>query len=194
MKTNPTLKPPGHPLPLIQRALLRCVIGPFLSKRDSWETMRSRYELLVSKIIQVSESISETERQIPILVDPIVGLEDSSRFWSVDMTLEHLVTVSRHMESMILVLARGEKPTVVADTAKVKPKENEEKFLTEFKAYAPLLYQNLDLQMKNRESQITHRHPWFGMINAKQWYWVLAGHQGIHYQQIKQIVKQLKNR
>lgn len=49
-------------------------------------------------------------------------LADSSRFWSADDGLEHLVIVTRAVEQVILSLASGTVPKGTADIAKVKPR------------------------------------------------------------------------
>jgi hypothetical protein len=193
---EPKLQPPGAGLPLPQKLLLRYFIGPFQSKRTPWDVSRSRYEKLTAKIIKAAEGVPVEKRKTKILVNPIIGLEDSSRYWSVDMLLEHLMIVGKNMEGIILSLSTGVKPNVVADTAKVKPtaassENSPQNILFEFKAFAPTLLQRLDSNMKNKDSDTTLEHPWFGECTARQWYFVLAAHQGIHWQQLKQIIQKL---
>ncbi len=193
---EPKLQPPGAGLPLLQKLILRYFIGPFQSKITSWNVSKTNYEKLTSKIIEAAEAVPLEKRKKKILVNPIIGLEDSSRYWSVDMLLEHLMIVGKNMESIIISLDSGVKPNVVADIAKVKPTaasgvDSPQNILFEFKAFAPTLMQRLDLKMKNRDSDITLKHPWFGECNARQWYFVLAAHQGIHWQQLKQIIEKL---
>lgn len=196
MQREPKLQKPGAGLPLIQKIVLRLIIGPFQTKKTPWEVSRARYEKLTGNILKVAESIPLEKRKIKVLVDPIVGLEDSSRYWSVDMLLEHLMIVSKHMEGIILQLTGGTVPDVKVDIARVKPTVHShdatsQEILAEYSAYAPTVMQKLDAGMKNRESKLTLTHPWFGKCTARQWYWVLAAHQGIHWQQLKQIRNKL---
>ncbi len=196
MNTEPKLQPPGAGLPFLQKFALRFLIGPIQTKRTPWETSRSRYEKTTTKILKTIENIPSEKRKTKILVDPIIGLEDSSRYWSVDMLLEHLLIVSKNIENIILALADGSVPKVMVDTARVKPTsassdQSSSHLFSEFNSFAPLLMQRLDTQMKNRDSKLTLRHPWFGECTARQWYWVLAAHQNIHWQQLKQIKNNL---
>jgi len=195
-RSEPKLQPPGAGLPLIQRIALKLFIGPFQSKSVPWEESRARYEKLTAKILAAAESTPAEARKIKILVNPIVGLEDSSRYWSIDMVLEHLIIVGTQMEAMILMLSRGETSERKVDIAKVKPtvassESSAQDILAQYQSFAPGLMARLDAGMKNRDSKTTHHHPWFGPFNTRQWYWLMAGHQGIHWQQLKQIKNRL---
>ncbi len=86
---EPKLQAPGAGLPFIQRIALRYFIGPLQSKKTPWHVSKISYEKLTSKILNTAESIPAEKRKIKVLVYPIIGLEDSSRYWSVDMLLEH---------------------------------------------------------------------------------------------------------
>ncbi len=130
-----------------------------------------------------------------VLIAPLAGLEDSSRFWSLNEVIEHLLMVTRQIEKVILSLASGKIPSGKADTAKVKPGKAKGDLLKEFLEYAPKVMEELDSALgrkgMNFESRVKFRHPWFGEITARQWYWLLGMHQGIHYRQAKLIVKGL---
>jgi hypothetical protein len=123
------------------------------------------------------------------------GLEDSSRYWSLNEVLEHLLIVSRRMELVILELAAGRIPQGVADTAKVKPSHPDQSSLPEFIEYAPNLMKSLDEKLAGPnfdfDSALKYGHPWFGKITAKQWYWLLAGHHAIHLGQVNAILKKI---
>jgi hypothetical protein len=196
MKPKPKLAPPGAGLPLVQRIALRLILGPIISKIVPLEKTRLEYEKLVQLIIKRVEEIPLEKRSTRILVKPIPGLEDSSRYWSINGVLEHLLIVDRSMERVILALAAGEQPAGKADVAAVKPQHFETDYLTEFKAYAPDLIARLDDATAkpgmNLHSPLTFQHPWFGAFSARQWRWILAGHQAVHSTQIKEIMKQLE--
>ena len=107
-----------------------------------------------------------------------------------------LIIVGTQMEAMILMLSNGQSSDRKVDIAKVKPTDasgaaSTQDILSQYKAFAPDLMARLDSGMKDRNSKTTHHHPWFGPFNTRQWYWLMAGHQGIHWQQLKQIKKKL---
>jgi hypothetical protein len=187
----PKLQAPGAGLPLPQRLAIRLWYGPVVSRRASFADSRLSYESLVGKIIGVVSAIPPELRSIKVLVAPMIGLEDSSRFWSAHGVLEHLLIVGHAMEAVILSLGAGRIPPGVADTAKVKPAQAEGDWLAEFSAYAPSLAAKLDEKLAapgmDADSAVEFRHPWFGPMTLRQWYWLLANHQGVHYQQLKGI-------
>ena len=189
------LQPPGAGLPFIQRVVLRYWLGPVVSKRTSLVDIHSRYDRLTQKIVTSVKNLDPLKRKNKVLVNPIRGLEDSSRFWSIDDVLEHLLIVSRAMESVVLLLSSGKIPDGEADTAKVKPRGKIPDPLPEFLSFAPGLIDRIFAQLQksglNLETGVKFKHPWFGPITARQWLWLLSTHQGIHYQQIKQILAQL---
>lgn len=192
---KPITQAPGAGLPFLQKLLVRFILGPFASKRSTWSENRAQYERVTSKIIEMIKQVPSEKRNIKILVPPTRGLEDSSRNWSLDNTLEHLLVVSKGIESLILGLASGVKPGLEVDIAKFKPRGQGSNVLQEFESYAPSLMQSLDTKLEgpamNKDAKLKHYHPWFGPITAKQWYWLLAMHQGIHYVQIKKIIRGL---
>ncbi len=196
---EPKLQPPGAGLPLLQRLFIRLIAGPILSKVNTPAENRIRYERLVQKIIELVSSVPVEKRSLKVLVDPIPGLEDSSRYWSLNEVLEHLLIVSKRMEFVILELSAGRIPQGEADTANVKPSHPDQSSLPEFVEYAPNLMKRIDQRIIeklddskfNFDSALKYRHPWFGEITAKQWYWLLAGHHAIHLGQAKAVLKKL---
>lgn len=197
MKTDevPQLQAPGQGLPFLQKLFVRYWLGPIVSKKTPIYESRKTYEILTQKLIENIKKISEPERKIKILVKPIPGLEDSSRYWSLNGVLEHLMIVSKGMEAVILSLSAGQVPNTKVDIAKLKPKNFEKDILTEFIEYAPNLMKNIDQKVSvpgfDFQSSLKFYHPWMGQITAKQWYWLLSSHQAIHYQQAKEIIKSL---
>jgi hypothetical protein len=189
------LQPPGAGLPLSQRLVIKFWLGPVVSKRATLAESRANYEGLTRKIIEKVAGVPPVKRTVKVLVKPLVGLEDSSRFWSLNDVLEHLTIVSTAIEAGILSLASGVVPDTKADTAKVKPKGADHDLLAEYTAFGPVLLARLDEKLAKPgldiNSPLTHRHPWFGPFTARQWYWLLGGHQGVHYQQVKEIIKGL---
>ena len=192
---EPILAPPGAGLPLTQRFFIRVWVGPVVSKITSPTQSRKTYESLTNKLIEIVSKIPLESRKIKVLVDPILGLEDSSRYWSINGVLEHILIVSKSIESIIFSLSSGKVPDGMADVAKAKPKQIDTAIISDFCNYAPDLMKRIDdklcLPGLNFRSPEKFRHPWFGLLSARQWYWLLSSHQGIHYQQAKAIIRKL---
>jgi len=193
--TEIKLEQPGAGLPLVQKIFLRLYLGPIKSKKTASSDVRKNYEKLTQKIIDKVALTTEEQRTKKILIDPIPGLEDSSRLWSINDTLEHIIIVSLATQKNILLLCQNIVPDIVVDTAKVKPNGVNENIFEQFLKLAPNLLQTIDneIQVKklNFNSKAKLKHPWFGPFIARQWYWMLSSHQGIHYQQIKKIIEKL---
>lgn len=190
---EPQLAPPGAGIPLPQRILCRYYLRPFVAGRSKWEESKKHFEKLSEKILKEIEGLSENQLNQRVLVPAQPGLEDSSRYWSVAMTLEHLVIVGRAILAGVESLSHEQVPDYKVDTAKVKPsgKRTADDDIADFKKFSSEEFAALHEKIKNKDSRITLSHPWFGPMTAKEWYWLLAMHQGIHLKQIRNIKKNL---
>ena len=188
---EPALAPPGAGLPFGQRVFAKALVGPILSKVVPLSRARADYEKHTSQIISLVSKLPAESRKTRILVPPIGGLEDSSRNWSLNGVLEHLLTVSQGMERVIMSLGKEVVPPGSADPAKVKPQHPDQEYLNEFITYAPGLLARIDDAVSAKaihlDSRATFPHTWFGRMNARQWYWLLSRHQGIHAKQASLI-------
>ena len=122
------------------------------------------------------------------LVPPQQFLEDSSRAWSVAMTLEHVVIVGSQISQALPALLAGKAPSGSARTAAVKPKPgagSAEAFEDFLKNYSSVVPEDLP------KTTVTFDHPWFGPLNAHKWHCLVGLHQLIHLKQIRAIKKEL---
>lgn len=191
--TIPKLAPPGAGVPWPQRMVMKFFIAPFVAGRTDWKLSQTRFDKITAKILREVDNLSEEELTKKVLVPPQTGLEDSSRFWSIAMTLEHLVIVGRQMNYAITELVSGRIPEGKADTAAVKPlgKLSGKQSVDDFRNFTSVDYKNLVKYIGSHDhnSNLKFLHPWFGKITAKQWFWVLSIHHGLHLKQIRKIKK-----
>lgn len=189
----PQLDKPGAGIPLHQKLLFRYVVKPFVSSRGTWEDDTKRFDAIAAKILNETGTLDAASLERRILIPPQTGLEDSSRYWSVAMTLEHIVIVSNGISRAIIALSNGVVTDGKPDTAAVKPHAgiNGAEALSMFGDYVADAMQKLDAKVGDRASKLTYAHPWFGDFNAHQWHWLLGIHQGLHLKQIREIVKRL---
>lgn len=185
-----SLAPPGAGLPLpellIARGLfaIRCRSGNsrsftarFLKER---ETIR---RLLVGR-----DEPSLGER---VLIRRPPGLEDSSRDWSVLMTLDHLRIVHEEFVRVIHALARETVPEGKASTAAVKPDpEVKADVVVRYETSCDELLACLE-SVPNFKTRAKYAHPWFGPMDAYAWHALAGGHMSIHRVQIERILKAL---
>ncbi len=184
---EPILAAPGAGLPkpelLIARVLfgLRCSAG----NRASFNARFARERAAIRLLVERCDAETGARR---VLIKRPPGLEDSSRNWSVWMTLDHLRIVHGEMTRIIATLARGESPTGKASTAAVKPSlDVTGAVVAEYEdscdALLAVVAEAPDLRTTARFT-----HPWFGPLDAFGWHALASGHMGIHRVQIERIV------
>lgn len=187
------LAPPGARLGFWTELILRWFVNPVITKKISWEQCEQNFFKSHQKIIQVLESIPADKVDIRILVPPQKGLEDSSRYWSAKMLVEHLLIVGTQVQSAIIRLSREEILKELVDTAAVKPSGNAsyQVLFEKLKQFASEVPSDLNRNVHAKESKSKLVHPWFGPFNSKQWYWLLGTHASIHLKQLEEIKKGL---
>jgi len=156
-----------------------------LGSRGAWD---ARFAGERQAILEQVRGCSAETGARRVLIRRVAGLEDSSRFWSVWMTLDHLRIVNVALADLIGSLARGVVPDTVVSTAAVKPRPDVgDETIAAFEASCARLSAVVaaapDLSTRGRLT-----HPWFGPLDAASWY-VLAGvHMGVHRLQIRRIL------
>ena len=116
------------------------------------------------------------------------GLEDSSRNWSVWMTLDHLRITNDAFARFITDLTQGRIPEGKASTAAVKPSPTvtaaiEAEYEKSCDAVLATVAAAPDLKTRFRFA-----HPWFGPMDAAGWHALAGTHMGIHRAQIADII------
>lgn len=188
MSTNPDpqLAPPGAGLPTFEFWAARLLFA-WTRYRGSRETFVARFEQERRAIRAQVDSCPETQRGERVLITRLRGLEDSSRNWSVWMTLDHLRITNTALARVITALTRGRVPPGKASTAAVKPDATvtavvEADFERSCDAVLAAITGAADLKTKLRFA-----HPWFGPLNALGWAAMAGTHMGLHRVQIQGI-------
>ncbi len=168
------------------------------SRLESLDNLEAGYQKATQGILSLASPLSPDLRSEPILIDPLPGLEKSSQNWSLNGVMEHLLMVTKAIENVIYRLSSEESPNGIANPADVKPKGEKKDYLIDFQAFAPGLAGRIRKQMEIKGSHWRTKarfpHLWFGPLDAKQWFWLLAKHQAIHYRQAQQITKHLQSK
>lgn len=188
---TPQLAKPGAGLPFFEHLLLKHWFFPRYLKSSTWTARLGLFVKEGEKILALAKTpaLDRTQR---VLVERLRGMEDSSRYWSIDMTIEHLTIVGNGMHEIIVTLLAGGTPAVVADTAKVKPLGEVgvdriaayETFLASFK-------RSLTDPTTAGSPTTKFAHPWLGPLTAGEWLAIGALHQRTHRMQIEAIRKSL---
>jgi len=171
--------------------LAKYIMFPLLNRTISWYGAWNVFESEGQKIIDMSYKLDSEQLFQRVLVPKLFGLEDNSRYYSVAMVLEHLLSVGRALETRVPILSRGIELKGDIKIEDVKPYnaidddivEQFEEFISHFREQ---IEDCDDIHIDNASP-----HPWFGAFNPKQWSILGMVHQVIHRRQIEAIIKAL---
>ena len=188
--TVPELQPPGMGLPKVELFFARILVAVKLRLTSQAHAS----EIFVSEMLDIISIIKQIDPVFcskRVLIDRLPGLEDSSRYWSIYMTLEHLLIVNRFTIGVVSTLLSGKQPQVVVNTASVKPKVGvDDSVVQQFQAICAEFNESFP-PSTNLWTSVTLQHPWFGKLNAQQWHFFAGFHMSLHKKQIIKIAEKL---
>ena len=186
-QTEPKLAAPGAGLPKVELFVARLLFAwqQRTGNRRSFDARFRKERERIRALVGACDAESGARR---VLIRRPPGLEDSSRYWSVWMTLDHLRIVNGEIVRVIGALTKGQLPAGQASTAAVKP--SPEVTAAVVAAYeescdALLAVVAAAVELK---TAVRFAHPWFGPLDAAGWHALAAGHMGIHRVQIERIL------
>ena len=185
--SEPRLAPPGAGLPFPENLIARWMLGlkVLTGSSEAFTAHFIRERALIRVLIDHLDETTLTRR---VLITRPRGLEDSSRYWSVLMTLDHLRIVNLAFSGVIGTLASEQVPEGVASTAAVKPDPAVTMdVMSEYEASCDTLLATL-AAVKNFKTRARFRHPWFGPMDAHGWHALAGLHLAIHRLQIERIL------
>ena len=190
MQSEPKLAPPGAGLPLPGRWIAKWIV-PLRSKRATWAESTALIEKTSLRIKALFEELDEKNLNRRVLVSKIFGLEDSSRYWSFGMTVDHLLITGNAFKFVVSELSHERVPDLEARTENVKPPQviHTLEILNRYQQFSESLILEINQKIGNQRSKARFKHPWFGPLTASQWFWIIGVHQGIHLQQLRAIKK-----
>ena len=189
---QPQLESPGAGLPAFELAWLRimfrcaCVLIS-LNAGLRWFKFEAR------KIVALAGRVSAAHVAAPVLIDRVVGIEDSSRYWSVFMVLDHLRIVDEGMTQIVQTLTddRLFGQEVRIQDVKPSPQSGPEtigRFLNAVDGYESTV-----TRLGTLGGRVRHPHPWFGPMTAHDWHCLAAIHHWVHRRQLERIVRKLRD-
>jgi hypothetical protein len=185
---TPQLAPPGAGLPKVELWIGRLIF--------SWQWRRLPRERIEEKFIRERDLILALAKGCPPevaaerrLIKRLNGIEDSSRYWSVYMTLDHLRIVNRVTTMTIRGLAQGHPPKLRASTANVKPSPEADALAIEAFSKCCDEFLRESRGMADLHTEARYAHPWFGPLDAAGWHAMAAMHMNLHRRQIERILE-----
>ncbi len=188
---EPKLDRPGAGLPIPFRWVARWLV-PIRAKRSHWNENVLRFERHARSIEAIAASLTEAQLNQRVLVEPILGLEDSSRYWSAGMVLDHLTIAGQAFKKIIFELSQDRVPPIEVRVEKVKPPVEQRglEVVQRFHVFYSGFMEGLSAPKAGLTAKLLH--PWFGKLNAHAWMYVHSVHFGVHLQQIRQIERAVK--
>ena len=187
---DPHLAPPGAGLPRLELLFARALFGlrRLTASRRSFDVRFVRERELIRGLLRTCDAETGARR---VLIRRLAGLEDSSRYWSVWMTLDHLRIVHESLALLIGDLVREVTPAGAASTAAVKPSADVgPEVVVAFEASCDTLASTVAAS-PSLNTRARYPHPWFGSLNAAGWHALAGMHMGIHRAQIDRILSGL---
>ncbi len=185
----PKLQEPGAGLPFFEWLVSKYWVVNRMPYQMSWDETQAFFDREGQKAVKVFESIPSVLREKRILIDRITGIEDSSRYWSPAMVLEHLIIVGALMSEGVIMLSRGVAPESPIGVADVKPLGGTaaDQSIALFLEFLATTSHRMAAEVQDRESKTCLAHPWFGSLDLRQWHWLMAAHQRVHRKQLEAI-------
>ncbi len=187
---EPALSPPGAGLPFPENLIARVLLGlkRLTGNSGAFTTHFIREREAIRGLIDSRDEAGLARR---VLIPRPRGLEDSSRYWSVLMTLDHLRIVHHAFIGVIGTLAKEQVPEGEASTAAVKPDPAVTlEVIGEYEASCDALLATIEA-VENFKTRTRFPHPWFGPMDAHGWHALAGGHMSIHRVQIERIIRGL---
>lgn len=192
MESNlPKLQEPGAGLPPLEELFFRRLLIPLLTSTTSWDQSAKKFQLECEHILTLIDTLPPEKLKERILIHRLPGLEDSSRYWSIAMTLEHLMVVGEGMKKIMIDLSNSKAISLKVSIAHAKPSGQIADIVPIFKRFCRNHVSNIERELGDGNSKSCHPHPWFGPFTAKKWFWLMAHHQSLHRKQMEKIIENL---
>jgi len=189
--TEPKLAPPGAGLPKIELTIGRLLFAWRRRKGDR-DAFNARFQHERQAIHAMAASCNPESGSRRVLIRRARGMEDSSRYWSVWMVLDHLRIVNGDIARIIESLAKGVVPPGTASTARVKPSTGATaSVMDEHERVCDKLLATV-AAVSDLKTAAKYAHPWFGPLDAAGWHALAGGHMGIHRAQLERILEGLR--
>jgi len=177
----------GAGLPLIELQISRlgfAIARRLMSRTSANAKFRREADFMLKKAQELDPKLAMK----PVLIERVRGIEDSSRNWSLLMTLDHLAIVDTAIAMIVDHLVQEKPLATKVSTAEVKPRQEQTPATIELFRNTTERYLRGIERLPNLNSRTRHEHPWFGPLNAHGWHCLAAIHHTIHRRQIERIV------
>ncbi len=188
---TPILAAPGAGLPWIELQVAKQIFRWQL-RRSNRGSAAALIRSERAEILRLAKSCDENSCNQRVLIKRMTGMEDSSRHWSMFMTIDHLQIVNTLVAEAITLLGHGKIPEQEASTATVKPSANAgPSVFTLFEKSCEEILRAADA-IQDLHTTTRYAHPWFGPLDAAAWHFMAGFHMRLHRAQIEAILRDLR--
>lgn len=182
-----TLAKPGAGIPWLEQK-----IGGFMLRiyaaRGGREEVLEDFARSADEVLRLAANLDETRGRGRVLIPRLRGIEDSSRYWSPYMIVEHICLVDGPVLALVRLLSAGRTSDRRGGPADVKPSpEAGPESLEKLRGIVADWREHLPAADKLKQSK-RHPHSWFGLLNAHQWLAMAAWHHRLHLKQLEAVL------
>jgi hypothetical protein len=185
--TLPKLAAPGAGLPTIEHFFANLMVR-WKAARTSREAATATFAEERDAILRLLAKVPLDQLGTPVLIKRLPGLEDSSRYWSLLMTVDHLRIVNDQISGNIASLCSGKVPDRVASTAAVKPSDAVDASVIPAFEQTCRDLENTVTAQNDLKTKARFAHPWFGPMDAAGWHFMAGFHMSLHRKQMALIL------
>jgi hypothetical protein len=184
----PQLAPPGAGLPWFEALTLRWFGRRMLRSRFDWDSAQAAIGRVSSRLAREAMSMNDATLTSRVLIQRLRGLEDSSRYWSPEMVLEHLVITGELFTHYVVALSNDQPIVDPRGIADIKPSGGLGRaIITRFMAVHEAIPKRLAAEAGPFRAGPSHPHAWFGKLTAIDWLSLTAVHLALHAKQWQAI-------
>lgn len=181
----------GEGLPYIEQMFIKFFLIPSVRVLFTWRISLILLKREVSIIKKLVDNLPKDKLQQQVLIQRAFAIEDHSRDYSVNMTLEHLTIAGNAVMLVIKTLTKEEPFDKPIKIEAVKPTQNTEEEHKKFFEFMQNYTKYIEKHPRN-QSKMTKKHPWFVEFNNCDWASFMFMHTFIHRRQIEAIIKEIK--
>ncbi len=181
------LDKPGAGIPWLEQKIGGFLLRRYAAKRNRGQALED-FAATAGEVLGLVEGLDEARGRARVLVPRLRGMEDSSRYWSPYMIVEHLCLVDAPVLGLVRLLSAGKTTDRRSGPADVKPSPDSgleslvklHGIIAEWREHLPPAEKLLGSQQ--------HPHSWFGNLNAHQWLCMGVMHHRIHLKQLQAVL------
>ncbi len=186
------LAPAGGGLSPLRAFAARRILFPLADSFFTFDRALKHFLKEGRRAVELAATLERDELFERVMVPPLFGLEENSRYYSTAMALEHLLIVGLSLRDRIPPLSRGEHLDREVRIEDYKPYvEIPDEIVQIYGEFLEGFEEHLRKDLGDIHRENRHIHPWFGALNPKQWMVMGAIHQSVHRRQIEAIVASL---